>query len=88
MLPVSSSADNPGLTAQTKDGFSLIGDLLLAIGATLLGWFVLGLLTRHSFEDEAQLKREGRMVEFRERELVASNVLRVSCRMRFYSAVK
>ncbi len=28
------------------------GDMLFALGAALLGWFVLGLLTGHSFEDE------------------------------------
>ena len=28
------------------------GDILFALGAALLGWFVLGLFTGHSFEDE------------------------------------
>ena len=28
------------------------GDVLFALGAALLGWFVLGLLTGHSFEEE------------------------------------
>jgi nitric oxide reductase subunit B len=31
------------------------GDVLFSIGAALLGWFVLGLLTGHSFEKEAPL---------------------------------
>ena len=30
------------------------GDILFAIGAALLGWFVLGLLTGHSFQKETQ----------------------------------
>ena len=28
------------------------GDVLFAVGAALLGWFVLGLLTGHSFREE------------------------------------
>ena len=28
------------------------GDVLFALGAALLGWFVLGLLTGHSYEPE------------------------------------
>jgi nitric oxide reductase subunit B len=33
------------------------GDVLFAVGAALLGWFVLGLLTGHSFEKENQVPR-------------------------------
>jgi nitric oxide reductase subunit B len=29
------------------------GDILFSLGAALLGWFVLGLLTGHSFSKEA-----------------------------------
>jgi len=29
------------------------GDILFAVGAGLLGWFVLGLLTGHSYEEPA-----------------------------------
>ena len=45
------------------------GDVLFAIGAALLGWFVLGLLTGHSFEKEGAIKRTATAVE--EAELVA-----------------
>ena len=45
------------------------GDLLFAIGAALLGWFVLGLLTGHSFEK--QTVRDAKVIEAEERELVA-----------------
>ena len=42
------------------------GDVLFALGAAMLGWFVLGLLTGHSFEKEPAFDREAE-----ERELVA-----------------
>ena len=42
------------------------GDVLFAIGAAMLGWFVLGLLTGHSFAKEPAFDREAE-----ERELVA-----------------
>ena len=42
------------------------GDVLFALGAAMLGWFVLGLLTGHSFEREPAFDREAE-----ERELVA-----------------
>ena len=45
------------------------GDVLFALGAALLGWFVLGLLTGHSFEKETA--RNGKAIEVEERELVA-----------------
>jgi nitric oxide reductase subunit B len=45
------------------------GDVLFAAGAAMLGWFVLGLLTGHSFEKQSTLG--GREVEAEERELVA-----------------
>ncbi len=45
------------------------GDVLFAVGAALLGWFVLGLLTGHSFEKEPGVRAEGR--DTREHELVA-----------------
>ncbi len=31
----------------------MIGDTIFAIGALVLGWFVLGLLTGHSYDDSA-----------------------------------
>jgi nitric oxide reductase subunit B len=37
---------------QTLRWMRVPGDILFALGAALLGWFVLGLLTGHSFEDE------------------------------------
>jgi nitric oxide reductase subunit B len=45
------------------------GDVLFAAGAAMLGWFVLGLLTGHSFEKDTA--RDARAVEAEERELVA-----------------
>jgi nitric oxide reductase subunit B len=45
------------------------GDVLFAIGAALLGWFVLGLLTGHSFEKESPF--DERPTREEERELVA-----------------
>ena len=45
------------------------GDVLFALGAALLGWFVLGLLTGHSFEKDSA--RDGKAIEVEERELVA-----------------
>ena len=43
------------------------GDVLFALGAALLGWFVLGLLTGHSFEDgdgaRARMQEEERCAE-------------------------
>src|SRR4051812_48680362 len=45
------------------------GDVLFAAGAAMLGWFVLGLLTGHSFEKDSA--RGAKAVEAEERELVA-----------------
>jgi len=45
------------------------GDVLFALGAALLGWFVLGLLTGHSFEKESSVGK--RTIKDEERELVA-----------------
>jgi nitric oxide reductase subunit B len=42
------------------------GDVLFALGAAMLGWFVLGLLTGHSFDKEPTFDRKAE-----ERELVA-----------------
>jgi nitric oxide reductase subunit B len=42
------------------------GDVLFALGAAMLGWFVLGLLTGHSFDKEPAFDRKAE-----ERELVA-----------------
>jgi nitric oxide reductase subunit B len=45
------------------------GDVLFAVGAASLGWFVLGLLTGHSFEKDSE--RDGKAIKVEERELVA-----------------
>jgi nitric oxide reductase subunit B len=45
------------------------GDVLFALGAAMLGWFVLGLLTGHSFEKDSA--RGAKAIEAEERELVA-----------------
>jgi nitric oxide reductase subunit B len=45
------------------------GDVLFAAGAAMLGWFVLGLLTGHSFEKGSP--RNAKAIEAEERELVA-----------------
>jgi nitric oxide reductase subunit B len=45
------------------------GDVLFALGAAMLAWFVLGLLTGHSFEKESP--RAVKTIEVEERELVA-----------------
>jgi nitric oxide reductase subunit B len=37
---------------QTLRWLRVPGDILFALGAALLGWFVLGLLTGHSFKTE------------------------------------
>ena len=34
----------------------MIGDTIFAFGALVLGWFVLGLVTGHSFDHSATLK--------------------------------
>lgn len=34
---------------------AMFGDTLFAFGALVLGWFVLGLVTGHSFDDTATL---------------------------------
>ena len=41
-------------TMQTLRWMRVPGDVLFALGAALLGWFVLGLLTGHSFEQEGR----------------------------------
>jgi len=45
------------------------GDVLFAIGAAMLGWFVLGLLTGHSFEKGSA--RDAKAIEAEDRDLVA-----------------
>jgi nitric oxide reductase subunit B len=51
-------------TMQALRWMRVPGDVLFALGAALLGWFVLGLLTGHSFEQEG---RTGVAVEKKER---------------------
>ena len=48
----------------------MFGDTLFAVGALVLGWFVLGLVTGHSFDHSAVLE-EGEYVA-RELELTHS----------------
>ncbi len=49
---------------QTLRWMRVPGDILFALGAALLGWFVLGLFTGHSFEDEGdQVADHGRKKE-------------------------
>lgn len=54
---------------QTLRWMRVPGDVLFAIGAALLGWFVLGLLTGHSFRSEPISRNAA--VKAEERELVA-----------------
>jgi nitric oxide reductase subunit B len=56
-------------TMQALRWMRVPGDVLFAIGAAMLGWFVLGLLTGHSFEKESGFDQ--RAIEKEERELVA-----------------
>ncbi|MGC1462905.1 MAG: nitric-oxide reductase large subunit [Terracidiphilus sp.] len=42
-------------TMQTLRWMRVPGDILFALGAALMGWFVLGLLTGHSFSKEASV---------------------------------
>ena len=37
----------------------MFGDTLFAFGAVVLGWFVLGLVTGHSFDRSARVLEEG-----------------------------
>ena len=46
---------------QTLRWMRVPGDVLFATGAALLGWFVLGLLTGHSYERGALIIRSGRL---------------------------
>lgn len=58
-------------TMQTLRWMRVPGDVLFAVGAALLGWFVLGLLTGHSFEKDGNSVQTGGQSPSRERELVA-----------------
>jgi nitric oxide reductase subunit B len=44
-------------TMQSLRWMRVPGDILFTIGAVLFGWFVIGLLTGHSFDDKATLDR-------------------------------
>jgi nitric oxide reductase subunit B len=46
-------------TMQTLRWMRVPGDILFSIGAVLFAWFVLGLLTGHSYSDTAPLNRIG-----------------------------
>jgi len=54
-------------TMQTLRWMRVPGDILFAVGAALLGWFVLGLLTGHSY----QTQRPSPLAKKEERELEA-----------------
>ena len=53
-------------TMQALRWMRVPGDVLFAVGALLLGWFVLGLLTGHSFEDDRTVPASRRKAEERE----------------------
>jgi len=44
---------------QTLRWMRVPGDILFALGAALMGWFVLGLLTGHSFSKDAPVREAG-----------------------------
>ena len=58
-------------TMQALRWMRIPGDVLFAIGAALLGWFVLGLLTGHSYEAESRWRDPRKLKEEHEEELVA-----------------
>jgi len=58
-------------TMQTLRWFRVPGDVLFALGAALLGWCVLGLLTGHSFKSESAANQP-ELEEVSERELVTT----------------
>ncbi len=56
---------------QTLRWMRVPGDILFAIGAALFAWFVLGLLTGHSYESEGSAGKTARLNEtIEEREAV------------------
>ncbi len=58
-------------TMQTLRWMRVPGDILFSIGAALLGWFVLGLLTGHSYEKPDNGASAKRKYDEREAELAA-----------------
>jgi nitric oxide reductase subunit B len=50
-------------TMQTLRWLRVPGDILFAIGAVLFAWFVLGLLTGHSYANEGPAARDSRSRE-------------------------
>ena len=49
-------------TMQTLRWMRVPGDILFAIGAALFAWFVLGLLTGHSYNDAVTLNGSGEVL--------------------------
>jgi nitric oxide reductase subunit B len=49
---------------QTLRWMRVPGDILFSIGAVLFAWFVLGLLTGHSYTDTPTAKENEQMAEF------------------------
>ena len=41
----------------------MFGDIMFAFGALVLGWFVLGLVSGHSFDHRAMLEEEQHRLE-------------------------
>ena len=40
----------------------MFGDTIFAFGAVVLGWFVLGLITGHSFDQSSRVLEEGEYI--------------------------
>jgi nitric oxide reductase subunit B len=51
-------------TMQTLRWMRVPGDILFSIGAVLFAWFVLGLLTGHSYSDTPTVKKDEQIAEF------------------------
>ena len=56
---------------QTLRWMRVPGDILFAIGAALFAWFVLGLLTGHSYSEEGSSKTDGSFRDQKEERSVA-----------------
>jgi nitric oxide reductase subunit B len=58
---------------QTLRWMRVPGDILFAIGAAFFAWFVLGLLTGHSYDNESSIGLDTRLHDLNEeRELTAA----------------
>jgi nitric oxide reductase subunit B len=59
-------------TLQTLRWLRIPGDTLFTVGALAMGWFMLGLLTGHSFEREGRKVPAGQLTEAREEAVAVS----------------